>query len=866
MSANLSSVSLAARVESWGPSDLALWSRQMSVACANAGHPLTDLPFNLTASGSTPAEAYLRASDPRWWRRRGARILRAAQDNADIKAGLVGASAAVAYAGPRSDGWDAHKKVATAEFLKTAVLYDYASGNATPLSKLVRGPQHFAARYYAFLKGLQVLADDAGLRWAMLTITLPSEYHGNPQQYSSAAYNGASASDAHKVIAEGWKRLRAQLAKSGIKLSGVRTEEPMQDGTPHWHCAFFWRDQREFDLICRAVLTQFPAGLRIRTAEASRRRKLKFLAIQYQTLDAFKAGLSHRNVRLGAQCQLDVGAAKTGDAAHDAQVRSFASYIIKYVAKSVGVSGPADGVGSGDNSIIESGPAARVRQHRETYGIRGIEFFGIPKGAASAWDLLRQVRLWDAEGNACDVPAAVGDLAAICQRDKGAGFADFLRQLGGLSAAPLPVLFSVRPLYEETTTRYGGVSKRGVGVTIQPAVGAALDYAFKGGDREIMRADAASAIKFAATQYGQVEGFGDGASAVSRGLVKIGTVVTSLNSQAQAIQAPSAISHTVLAAAGSGKTTVLAARVQFLVSQGVRPESIAVCSFTRDSAEVIARRIAALGVFGVEVGTMHSLSGRWLAALGVRSTGFDDVIVQATAAGNRDRYLLVDEAQDLSSVQWSWVHANALTVFAVGDFRQAVYAWRGAVASGLQLQADRTLEEGLRLPQGDFFAAAGFVELPVNRRSSAAIVGLANAIMFDAAPSQSLSAGGFIERVKVERSADEVRAVIDWAGRTSGSCAVLARTNEEVACVKSRLTLAGFPDLPVLTVHGAKGLEWDNVLLFCGSRKPSEAAAEAREVYYVAVTRAKSSLFITSTGQLPAVLVDGLVKLTGRVP
>lgn len=95
---------------------------------------------------------------------------------------------------------------------------------------------------------------------------------------------------------------------------------------------------------------------------------------------------------------------------------------------------------------------------------------------------------------------------------------------------------------------------------------------------------------------------------------------------------------------------------------------------------------------------------------------------------------------------------------------------------------------------------------------------------------------------------------------------MLARTNEEVAAVKSRLVLAGHADVAVLSVHGAKGLEWDAVCLFCGARKPSEAAAEAREVYYVAVTRARDSLFITSTGQLPAVLRDGLVKITGRVP
>lgn len=855
----LSAVPLAVRVAEWGPSELARWSREMAISCANAGAPLRDAEFNLMPAGATESEAYLRAADPRWWRRKGARVLRSLQDNADIRAGQVGKGAACLYAGPRSDGWDAHKRVATAEFLKTAVLYDYATGRSSPLAALVRSDESKAARYYSFLKGLQELADDAGLRWAMLTITLPSEFHGNPE-HGGGVYNGSLAGDSHREIAAGWNRMRAQLRKAGVVLSGVRTEEPMKDGTPHWHIGFFYKDDREFDLICRAVLTQFPAGLRIRTATPRKGRKLKFSAIQYAGLDEFKSGKFHRNVRMGAQCQIDMCAAKTGDARLDAQLRSFASYIIKYVAKSVGVS-VADDVPSGEDSLIESGPAARVRQHRETYGIRGIEFFGIPKGLATAWDMLRQVKLWNSEGDALPVPEVVAELATICQRPKGQGVADFLRKLGGLAAAPGVASVEVKPLMEATTTRYRGVGSKPVGVQVQVLGGPLVSWTVKGGDREIMRADAAEAVRYAATEYGCISQFGDDAAALGRGLVQIGTVKTSLASQAAAIEAPVGASHTVLAAAGSGKTTVLASRVAYLVSQGVSPAAIVVAAFTREAAATIGARIEALGVKGVLVGTMHSLSGRWLSAMGVEASGFDDVIARATVAGSKAFHLLVDEAQDLSAAQWDWVHANGSTVFSVGDFRQAVYGWRGALPSGLQAQARAT-----DAAQADFFTQSGLVELPVNRRSAAAIVGLANAIQSDASPSLAMHLGGVIERVKVQRLSDEVRAVLDWAGRASGSRAVLARTNEEVARLRAELTLAGFEGVAVQTIHGAKGGEWDSVCLACGPRKPSESSAEAREVYYVAVTRARSSLFITSVGQLPSVLVAGLVKLTGRVP
>ena len=57
-----------------------------------------------------------------------------------------------------------------------------------------------------------------------------------------------------------------------------------------------------------------------------------------------------------------------------------------------------------------------------------------------------------------------------------------------------------------------------------------------------------------------------------------------------------------------------------------------------------------------------------------------------------------------------------------------------------------------------------------------------------------------------------------------------------------------------MTIHGSKGLEFDRVCLSCGHRKPSESGAESQETYYVAATRAKTALLITSIGAYPAVL------------
>ncbi|MCF8567678.1 ATP-dependent helicase [Alicyclobacillus tolerans] len=69
----------------------------------------------------------------------------------------------------------------------------------------------------------------------------------------------------------------------------------------------------------------------------------------------------------------------------------------------------------------------------------------------------------------------------------------------------------------------------------------------------------------------------------------------------------------VVAAAGSGKTAMLIAQIQFLVESNVTPERIIACTFTRKAAdEMKARLVQAIGARGNEVtiGTIHSIAYR----------------------------------------------------------------------------------------------------------------------------------------------------------------------------------------------------------------------------------------------------------------
>jgi DNA helicase-2/ATP-dependent DNA helicase PcrA len=68
----------------------------------------------------------------------------------------------------------------------------------------------------------------------------------------------------------------------------------------------------------------------------------------------------------------------------------------------------------------------------------------------------------------------------------------------------------------------------------------------------------------------------------------------------------------VIAPAGSGKTTVLIARVRELVSRGVPPNRILCCTFNKAAADELQTRLDQAGVEGVEAGTFHAIGRRIL--------------------------------------------------------------------------------------------------------------------------------------------------------------------------------------------------------------------------------------------------------------
>ncbi len=197
-------------------------------------------------------------------------------------------------------------------------------------------------------------------------------------------------------------------------------------------------------------------------------------------------------------------------------------------------------------------------------------------------------------------------------------------------------------------------------------------------------------------------------------------IVTDLGNPAQIkiVTAPVGRNMLILAGPGSGKTRTVVHRCAYLLRvERVRPQSVLVCCFNRHAAIELRHRLADLvGAYarGVTVLTYHALAMRLLgysfgrhAQANGKEINFDTLITDAVKllrgetvpAGLesdevRERlltgfqHILVDEYQDIDAPQYELISAIAgrtldnadqkLSILAVGDDDQNIYAFRGA--------------------------------------------------------------------------------------------------------------------------------------------------------------------------------------------
>lgn len=230
----------------------------------------------------------------------------------------------------------------------------------------------------------------------------------------------------------------------------------------------------------------------------------------------------------------------------------------------------------------------------------------------------------------------------------------------------------------------------------------------------------------------------------------------------------------VLAGPGSGKTRVLVHRIAYLVRvKRENPRGILALAYNRHAAVEIRRRLTDLignDARGVTILTCHAFAMRLVGASfadrvnRVNGDTFKEIMLEAIALLRgtglpveeademRDRllagfrWILVDEYQDVGPDQYELISALAgrtlaedegkLTLFAVGDDDQNIYAFDGASV------------EYIRRFEADYAAKTAY--LTENYRSTAHIIAASNAVIRVAAQRMKIDHPIMIDRKRLK--------------------------------------------------------------------------------------------------------------------
>ena len=354
----------------------------------------------------------------------------------------------------------------------------------------------------------------------------------------------------------------------------------------------------------------------------------------------------------------------------------------------------------------------------------------------------------------------------------------------------------------------------------------------------------------------------------------------------------------VFAGPGSGKTTTCIGVVRYAVAR-LRWDpttSLLVIMFSREAAENFKKKAARSGLTSFahrSVMTLHSLAGYIMSRLGHggNTGGMETVIANAVLRLHhltalefahvvprlaRTRLILVDEAQDISRVQYELIRLlrdriPGCVIYLVGDPNQNIFQFQGGSDVFLRNHAVRNRKH-----------------LPFNYRSTAELVTFINehrpwrgAAEFPAMIAVR-GAGGvkpeWYTHASRERAIDVITAQFVAYGVESTALLGPFKTNSTkpgvnetcigLNSILDRLRQQGVRVEPnyvfgddihrtsavhtgtnnLYTIHGSKGLEFKNVILVdfqenTFKRLPSaEELHEARYLWFVALSRAKDRL------------------------
>jgi DNA polymerase III epsilon subunit-like protein len=348
----------------------------------------------------------------------------------------------------------------------------------------------------------------------------------------------------------------------------------------------------------------------------------------------------------------------------------------------------------------------------------------------------------------------------------------------------------------------------------------------------------------------------------------------------------------IVAAAGSGKSSTMITRIKYLLDNGITESSIILTTFTRNAADDMRDKLYDIMGYKTDivVGTIDSIAKYY-----VENNRTDDrrieikieeytpkflkLLKEKPSIAKKFKYLFVDEVQDINKDQFDVLNEfnkNDVFIIGIGDDCQNIYEFRGSDISYI-------------LDFTKYFKNCQIYNLVTNFRSSQEIVNLANACISKnkhRIPKTMIS----VNPTKINSKP----IVKSFNGQNNQNLFVLNKINELIAsgvpkdsiCVMSQINKPLFElhqlfdkngidnyysnstddsktikkpgNINLNTIHRSKGLEWEYVFLINMNDEQNKRNEEYnkeervrlklleanRRLFYVALTRAKSELYI----------------------